>query len=108
MAKMASPQAQRLTHSGPKRDHKSMDVKACGMCEIPPRTGAAGQGEVEDEGRGQDGQHLLAQQARLELEQGVEGALHLPRVGPPPPVARHVVRVRHHLARGRVDEGSHK
>lgn len=66
----------------------------------PPRTGAAGQGEVEDEGRGQDGQHLLAQQPRLELEQGVEGALHLPRVRAPPPVARHVVRVRHHLARG--------
>lgn len=63
--------------------------------EVP--TGAAGQGEVEDEGGGEDGQHLLSQQARLELEQLLEGGLHLPRVGAPPPVPRHMVRVRHHL-----------
>ena len=66
------------------------------------RTSAAGHGEVEHEGRGQDGQHLLHQQARLELEQLVEGALHLPRVRTAPPVPWHVVCVRNHLLRYRA------
>lgn len=60
-------------------------------------TCAGGEGEVEHEGSQQDRQHLLSQQDGLEGEQRLEGLLHLPRVRPPPPVARQVVRVRHHL-----------
>mmetsp|Transcript_4303 Transcript_4303/g.12401 ORF Transcript_4303/g.12401 Transcript_4303/m.12401 type:complete len:285 (+) Transcript_4303:1310-2164(+) len=68
---------------------------------------AGGEGEVEHEGSEQDRQHLLSQQDGLEGEQRLEGPLHLPRVRPPPPVARQVVRVRHHLQHGKLRVESH-
>ncbi len=75
----------------------SASGRARALTEPLARTGAVGQREVEHEGGEQDGRHLLREKERLELEQAFEVRLHLPRVRPPPPVPRQVVRVRHHL-----------